>query len=74
MDAERELIDFSCHICGVQCDVAPDPPERAVCPEHCEDHEYIYSRGERIHYCIHCGQNPQPDWYDDIEADFRGRS
>jgi hypothetical protein len=24
-------------------EVAPDPPERAVCPEHCEDHNYMYN-------------------------------
>lgn len=58
-------IDFSCRVCGVQCAVAPDPPERAVCPAHCEDHEYEYVEGERRHACTHCGQEPPEDWYDE---------
>jgi NMD protein affecting ribosome stability and mRNA decay len=66
-------IDFSCQKCGKPTDIAPDPPERAVCEDCCEDHEYIYSRGDRTHYCSHCGQNPPPDWYDDIELDWRSR-
>ena len=35
-------LDYSCKVCGVQCDLAPDPPARAVCEQHCEDHEYIF--------------------------------
>lgn len=58
-------IDFSCRVCGVQCAIAPDPPARAVCPEHCEDHDYEYQRSERGTYCNHCGQQAPEDWYDD---------
>ncbi len=58
-------IDFSCHVCGKKCDVAPQPPARAVCPEHCEDHEYTYERGERTHVCKHCGRERPLDWGDD---------
>lgn len=57
-------IDYSCRVCGVQCPSAPNPPARAVCPEHCEDHEYIYDRDERRHYCTHCGQDQPADYYD----------
>lgn len=56
--------EFSCRVCGKQCDSAPAPPERAVCPEHCPDHEYIHERGERRYYCTHCGQEPPYDWRD----------
>lgn len=59
------MTDFSCRVCGVQCDVAPDPPERAVCPAHCEDHDYEYVQGERRHCCKHCGQDRPKDWYDE---------
>lgn len=58
-------IDFSCHICGVQCDMAPFLPDRAVCPDHCEDHEYIYDSWDRKHYCNHCGAEPPFDWWDE---------
>jgi hypothetical protein len=55
-------IDFSCRVCGKPCDIAPDPPERAVCPECCEDHEYRYVREDRGHFCKHCGQGRPHDW------------
>ena len=61
----EQRIDFSCRVCGVQCDSAPDPPARAVCPEHCEDHDYEYQRSERGTYCNHCGQQALEDWHDD---------
>ena len=68
-------IDFRCRVCGKTCDCAG--PEGAICPECCgvseDGHEYVYSRPERTHYCDHCGQHPPADWYDDIEADLRGR-
>jgi hypothetical protein len=47
-------IDFSCRVCGKECDVAPDPPARAVCEEHCEDHEYEYDKWRRGKFCKHC--------------------
>jgi hypothetical protein len=37
-------IDFSCRVCGVICPVAPDPPGRAVCEDHCPDHDYQYDK------------------------------
>src|SRR3569833_378976 len=55
-------VDYSCLVCGKQCDSAPDWPLRAVCPEHCEAHDYVYSREERRHYCNICGQD-RPDDY-----------
>lgn len=58
---ELELL-FACRVCGKECDVAPDPPDRAVCPEHCEDHEYRYEKGERRDSCTHCGQDRPEDW------------
>ena len=61
--SDEAAFDFSCRVCGVQCDSAPPLPARAVCPAHCEDHEYIYKRGFG-HYCTHCGQEPPLDWYD----------
>lgn len=61
---ELFALDFSCRVCGIQCDIAPDPPDRAVCPEHCEDHDYRYNRDDRGHFCIHCGQPAPPDYFD----------
>lgn len=59
-------IDFTCRVCGKQCAIAPNPPERAVCEKHCEDHEYEYERGEQCWLCKHCGQPRAFDWfYDD---------
>lgn len=56
--------DFHCHVCGVETDTAPDPPGKAVCPTHCEDHDYRYEAGMG-HVCTHCNA-PRPDnWYDD---------
>lgn len=63
--ATEAQIDFSCRVCGVQCVLAPDPPARAVCPEHCEDHDYEYQRSERGTYCNHCGQQAPEDHHDD---------
>lgn len=54
--------DYSCRECGVECDSAPDPPARTICPDCCEDHDYVYERELRGKFCVHCG-NPQPfDW------------
>ena len=60
-----EKIDFTCRVCGAGCDIAPDPPARAVCPNCCDDHEYEYVRGERGHFCKHCGEGRPPDWFDE---------
>lgn len=67
---ERELqaperIDFSCRVCGIECDSAPaDPLARAVCVEHCEDHDYVYDRHRQGKYCLHCDQEQPHDWSD----------
>lgn len=58
---DQHAVDFSCHVCGVQCDTAPNPPARAVCPEHCPDHLYDYERGFG-HLCRNCGQPAPQDW------------
>lgn len=49
-------VDFSCRVCGVQCATAPDPPSRAICPAHCEDHDYEYVADRRGRYCKHCDE------------------
>lgn len=59
-------IDFRCRVCGIECDVAPDPPERAVCPEHCPDHKFQYDRGERRTYCVICGKYQEYAGEDDL--------
>jgi hypothetical protein len=55
---------FKCRVCGTECAIAPQLPERAVCPEHCEDHQYKYERGDG-HRCIHCFAEPPSDWFDE---------
>lgn len=63
--ATDQPIDFTCRVCGCECSVAPDPPERAVCEEHCEDHSYKYDAWERGHLCVHCGKRRPDDWYEE---------
>ena len=60
-----ERIDFTCRVCGIECAIAPDPPARAVCPVHCEDHDYRYERDLRGHFCFHCGEEAPPDLFED---------
>jgi hypothetical protein len=55
-------IDFHCHVCGVECNVAPEPPARAACEEHCEGHQYEYDKWRRGKFCIQCDR--QEDEYD----------
>ena len=63
----EEQIDFSCRVCGIQCAIAPDPPGRAVCEDHCEDHEYIHCPDERGWFCTHCWkEQPYEPSEDDI--------
>lgn len=50
------VIDFTCRVCGIECDVAPNPPGRAVCEAHCPDHNYEYDRWERKHLCTICSK------------------
>jgi hypothetical protein len=63
-DAEQEF--FACRVCGVACAIAPVPPGRAVCEDHCEDHEYDYDPHRRDKFCRHCDRQIDPDywWYD----------
>lgn len=56
-------IDFSCRVCGIQCDIAPEPPERAVCPQHCPDHEYEHDPSRRDWFCKTCDQQAPYDFY-----------
>jgi NMD protein affecting ribosome stability and mRNA decay len=58
-------IDFSCRVCGKQCDSAPLPPVRAVCEDCCDDHDYQYERELRGHFCVHCGKPAPLDWFDE---------
>lgn len=64
MSSDKPEIDFTCRVCGKETLVAPEPPERAICPECCEDHEYEYEPGERGHYCKHCFKQAPDDFYD----------
>lgn len=59
-------IDFNCHVCGKACPIAPDPPGRAVCEDHCEDHDYQYDKSRRNRFCVHCDKQVPDDWYDDF--------
>ena len=52
-----------CSKCGRDEVIVYDSPETAVCPECCDDHDYIYDRGDRKHYCKNCGAEPPYDWY-----------
>jgi hypothetical protein len=63
-------IDFRCKVCGVDCDVAPSDGSGAICPAHCEDHDYEYERGEG-HRCKHCNAEPPDDWFYDGADDWR---
>jgi len=55
-------LDFHCYVCGVETDLAPDPPEKAVCPAHCKDHNYISVFGMPSKCCEYCGQPIPDDW------------
>lgn len=73
-----------CRVCGSRADVISFDPRglwaypfrRTWCPQHCPDHDYIYSRYDG-HYCNNCGQQPDDQWYCDgvidmAEAEARG--
>jgi hypothetical protein len=49
-------------VCGKECNIAPDPPERAVCEEHCEDHQYKYDPWRRNKFCEICDKEQELDW------------
>jgi hypothetical protein len=61
-EEEMSPIDFSCRVCGKECPTAPEPPERAVCEDHCPDHEYTYDSSQRKHVCKHCDAWRPDDW------------
>jgi hypothetical protein len=54
---------FACRVCGVQCSLAG--ADGAICEDHCPDHNYVYIRGERGHFCENCGKPAPIDWFDD---------
>lgn len=58
-DSDSPTVDFTCQVCGVLCDVAPDLPARAVCPLHCEEqngeHSYEHNPLTRAYECLWCG-------------------
>jgi hypothetical protein len=64
-DQVDDAIEFSCRVCGVACAIAPNPPDRAVCPEHCEDHNYVHDSSRQSHFCEHCDAAVPFDWYDE---------
>jgi hypothetical protein len=56
--------DFRCRVCGGECLIAPADGSPGICPDHCEDHDYVYEPGEGKR-CVHCFAQPPADWYDD---------
>lgn len=63
-DADKP--SFLCQECGKDCDIAPDPPARAICEACCKDHDYAYDRGDRRWTCEHCGALRPYDWDDGL--------
>jgi len=61
--ARADKAIFVCGVCGDPTLIAPADGSPAVCPEHCEDHQYIYEAGEG-HLCGNCGARPPDDWFD----------
>jgi hypothetical protein len=61
---ERDNPEFACKVCGVQCDVAPADGSGAICPEHCEDHEYEHDSMRGGKFCKHCDAPIPDDFYD----------
>lgn len=69
----NENVDFTCKFCGKQCPIAPDLPERAVCEDHCEDHNFEYDPHRRGKFCIHCDKEQEYESSeDDISISFDG--
>lgn len=62
-EINRPAIDFSCRVCGVQCAIAPNPPDRAVCPDHCPDHDYKHDPWRRGKFCTICDVEIPEDYY-----------
>lgn len=61
-----------CRVCGSRGDVVSFDPRglwafffrQTWCPDHCPDHDYVYSRYDG-HYCNNCGQPRPDDYYED---------
>lgn len=51
-----------CRECGIEVDSWPDPPALPICPDCCDDHDYVYERELRGKFCIHCGNKEPEDW------------
>ena len=55
---------FTCRVCGSPTDIAPDPPEKAICESCCheseEGHDFYYESMMLQHVCKHCGA-PRPE-------------
>lgn len=64
---EPLTVDFHCHVCGTETPIAPDPPEKAICPTCCaasdEGHDYEYDRHHQGRYCARCDAEVPPDYY-----------
>lgn len=58
----QTTIDFSCIFCGAPCDLAPADGSGAICPAHCEDHDFQYDPMVGCRHCIHCGMPLPHDW------------
>ena len=64
-------IDFTCRVCGKECPCAPQPPDRAVCEEHCEAHEYEHDPSRRGWFCRHCDKEREYEpCEDDVPISF----
>ena len=62
---------FSCKVCGAEALCSPSPGQ-AVCPDHCEDHDYKFDSGAGWPLCLHCSGSAPPDYYaDDYDEDLR---
>jgi hypothetical protein len=61
--------DFKCCVCGELCYLAPDPPGKAYCCEHCPDHEYEHDSSRRAWFCVTCDREMYPEDYPTFEDD-----
>lgn len=61
-------VDFHCCVCGKETPIAPKLPERAVCEDHCPDHDYEYDKSAQGHFCKLCDKRRPEDYYDDWES------
>lgn len=54
---------FKCGTCGADALCEPQGAP-ALCPNCCEDHDYVYEHGEG-RMCRHCSAEPPWDYYND---------